>query len=153
MDVCLVSAPVTRNSIGCPANMTFLPMPGIRMTAFALMTFLLEISCDGPNMIAPPPRVAKRLRKSCKTSANDIRSEDGDGLRIRPVSARHGRQNTILRRRADRARAARRRAAPAASGTAWSAGFQDCAHRGGVAGSRDRGQQSDGSDRGSAPRL
>jgi len=39
MDVRFVSSPVTRNVIGLSAKVTFLPSPGIRMTAFALIIF------------------------------------------------------------------------------------------------------------------
>src|SRR5262249_49860674 len=61
MDVCFVSSPVTRKVIGLPANVTPLPSPGIRMTAFALIIFLRGLALrHAPKTLQHEPVVPER---------------------------------------------------------------------------------------------
>src|SRR5205823_7875473 len=103
LPICFESSPVTRNAIGWPANVTSLPSPGIRMTAFVLIALLPGWCVVRHNMTEPHPKGLNSPRNCCKIFANGTHSANGDDPRVWPVPPRRGRRNALLRRRTDRA--------------------------------------------------
>ena len=102
-----------------PANVTSLPSPGIRMTAFALMISSVGVA---PVMRltaatwARAPAGREIAPKKLQNVSEWDRLADGDDLRIWPFPARRGCRNTVSRCRTDRAGPTSGCAAQAASG-------------------------------------